>query len=475
MDDIQGRSLAGTADSTQVTVQDLRELIAHNRLDAASLWLSATSSVEAAEEIGRLDATEQGVAFRLLDKTRALQVFEFLDTTHQISLLESLRDDHVAEIFTRMAPDDQVRLLHEVPAKVAARMLEDLGETQRQAALDLLGYPPESAGRLMVPTPTVLSPELTREQALDKLQRRWGVAGRRGHRRRGIAVVPVTTKDRTLLGMVNLSDLIGAPHDCTVEDLLHVEHHQITARADQEVAARLMQEADLLALPVVDDEQRLLGVITVDDAMEVLEREVTEDAYRASGAEPLGEPYLSATVVKLAQKRGVWLVVLILAAFLTINVMQVFQNTLQAVVILAMFVPMIIGTGGNAGSQAAAAVIRALAVREVRPADLLTIVWREVRVGFMLGLFLAALIVPILTVLYEPRIALTVGLTVVCICSWACIVGGVLPLAAKKIGVDPAVFSTPVVATLVDATGLVIYFTVAGLLMSEQIKAATGL
>ncbi|RAV31689.1 magnesium transporter [Corynebacterium heidelbergense] len=454
--------------------QDLRELIEHDRLDAASLWLGARSSVEIAEEIGWLDPETQAVAFRLLDKNRALQVFEFLDPSHQAELLDSLRDDHVADIFRRMAADDQARLLHEMPAKVAARMLDGLTPQQRRATSALLGYPAESAGRLMVPTPTVLSPDLDRDAALDKLQQRWGVSGRSSHRRNAIAVVPVTTDDRVLIGMVNLSDLIGCASGTKVEDLLHLEHHEIRAAEDQETAARLIQEADLLALPVVDAEQRLLGVITVDDAMEVLEREVTEDTYRASGAEPLGEPYLSATVVTLAKKRGVWLAVLILAAFLTINVMHVFQDTLEAVVVLATFVPMIIGTGGNAGSQAAAAVIRALAVNEVRPADLLRIVWREVRVGFMLGVFLASMIIPILGFLYEPRVAITVATTVICICSWACIVGGVLPLVAKKIGVDPAVFSTPVVATLVDATGLIIYFTVANTIMAQQIAAASG-
>ena len=259
-----------------------------------------------------------------------------------------------------------------------------------------------------------------------------------------------------------------------MRDLLHQEHHSVSVYEDQEIAARLIQEADLLALPVVDDEGRILGLITVDDAMEVLEAEVTEDAYRAGGAEPLNEPYLTATVFKLAQKRGVWLIVLILAAFLTINVMEVFESTLEAVVVLSVFVPMIIGTGGNAGSQAASSVVRALAVNEVRPKDVWHVVWREVRVGFMLGCFLAVVIFPIISFIYSPRVGLTIGLTIIAICSWACIVGGVLPLVAKKLGVDPAVFSTPVVSTLVDATGLIIYFSVAGIVMADQIAAAGG-
>ena len=310
----------------------------------------------------------------------------------------------------------------------------------------------------MVPMPTVLSPESTREEALDKLQQRWRTTQARNLSRSGIAVVAVTDDSRRLLGMINLSELVSAPTGTLMRDLLHQEHHSVSVYEDQEIAARLIQEADLLALPVVDDEGRILGLITVDDAMEVLEAEVTEDAYRAGGAEPLNEPYLTATVFKLAQKRGVWLIVLILAAFLTINVMEVFESTLEAVVVLSVFVPMIIGTGGNAGSQAASSVVRALAVNEVRPKDVWHVVWREVRVGFMLGCFLAVVIFPIISFIYSPRVGLTIGLTIIAICSWACIVGGVLPLVAKKLGVDPAVFSTPVVSTLVDATGLIIYF-----------------
>src|SRR5699024_10204145 len=246
-----------------------------------------------------------------------------------------------------------------------------------------------------------------------------------------------TDESRKLLGMLELADLVTAPEGTLVGELLGEEQHSVSAYDDQEHAARLIREADLLALPVVDDEDRILGVITVDDAMEVLEAEVA-----------------------LAKQRGVWLIVLVLAAFLTINVMQYFEDVLEAVVVLSIFVPMLIGTGGNAGSQAASSVVRALAVNEVRPRDVLRVIGREVRVGFLLGVFLGAVIFPILAFLYYPQVAFTISLTIVAICTWACIVGGVLPLVAKKLGVDPAVFSTPVVSTLVDATGLIIYFSI---------------
>lgn len=457
-----------------VAEPELHDLLENRDLDAASNWLNARSSVSVAEELGRVEGPDQAIAFRLLPKDRALDVFEYLDPVHQAELLEALRDDHVRDIFESLAPDDQASLLDEMPAKVASRLLQGLPYRQRKVISGLLGYPSRSAGRLMVPTATVLSPEMSREESLEKLQSRAQRYYANPHHVSTLATVAVTDDSRKLVGMLNLSDLVTAPEGTLVSDLLDDDLHSVTAYEDQEVAARLMQEADLLALPVVDDEDRILGVITVDDAMEVLEVEVTEDAYRAGGAEPLNEPYLTATVMTLAKKRGVWLIVLILAAFLTINVMQYFEDTLEAVVVLSIFVPMLIGTGGNAGSQAASSVVRALAVNEVRPSDIMRVIWREIRVGFLLGVFLGAVTFPILSLLYYPKVAVTVGLTIVAICSWSCIVGGVLPLVAKKIGVDPAVFSTPVVATLVDATGLIIYFSIAGFIMADQIRQASG-
>lgn len=431
-------------------------------LAAAQRWLDGQNSVDIAAELGRLSPDLQAVAFRLLNKERALSVFEYLDPPHQADLLDALRDENVGELFGSIEADDRAALLDEMPAKVASRLLRDLPPRERKATSTLLGYPSRSAGRAMLPVATVLSPDAKREEALEKLQMR-GEA---------FATVPVTDNSRKLIGMVNLADLVSAPSGTPVQDVMQDESHHVYAHDDQESAARLVQEADLLALPVVDEEDRLLGLLTVDDAMEILEDEETEDAYRSGGQEPLNEPYLTATVFTLARKRGLWLIVLIFAAFLTINVMEVFESTLEKVVVLSIFVPMIIGTGGNAGSQAASSVVRALAIDEVRPRDVLRVMWREVRVGFLLGLFLGALIFPIIALLYYPQVAATISLAIVCICSWACLVGGMLPLLARKLGVDPAVFSTPVVSTLVDATGLIIYFTIAGAIMADQIAAA---
>lgn len=433
-------------------------------MDIAALQtdLDGLTTLDVADRMSRLDTTGQAVLFRLLDKDRATRVFEHLDVTHQAELLHELREGRSAELLADLPDDDRAHLLGEMPAKVAARMMAGLPEDRRAITAQLLGYPDQSAGRVMTPVPTVISADSTREDALRKLRGR-------ELRNRDIAVLAVTDHSRHLLGVVDLSTLVTAPGNTTVAELTNSETHTVTATTDREDAARLVQEADLLALPVVDDEGRFLGMITVDDAMEILEAEVTEDAYRAGGSEPLEQPYLTATVLDIARKRGTWLLVLILTAVLTVNVMSFFEDTLAKIVVLATFVPMVTGTGGNAGSQAASSVVRALAVDEVTPKDLAKVLWREARVGLLLGLFLGTLIFPFIALIYEPRIGAVMSLTIACICTWACLVGGMLPLAAKKLRVDPAVFSTPMVSTLVDATGLIIYFTIARLLLASML------
>jgi len=222
-----------------------------------------------------------------------------------------------------------------------------------------------------------------------------------------------------------------------------------------------LHDNDFLAIPIVDREHRLVGIVTVDDALDILEREFTEDVERFGGNEPLGRPYLSASVLGVARSRALWLMVLIAAAGLTVNVLQVFEDTMSRVVTLALFIPLLIGTGGNSGSQAATVVIRAMAVGEVRFRDLPLVVWREVRVGILLGLILGSVGFLPVWVFFGSQIAFIVTTTLVTVCTWATFAGSMLPMLAHRAGVDPAVVSAPLITTLVDATGLVIYFLIA--------------
>lgn len=436
------------------TTLDLHDLLAGHDFDQVRAWLSDHGSLDIADELVRLEPTDRAVVFRLLAKDRAMAVFEALDPVDQQQLIDALADDSVHELFLHIDADDRARLLDEVPAAIASRLLARLPDYARTNTSRLLGYPENSAGRIMSPRFVNVRAAQTAADALTRIRRA-------GLRPREVLVLPVTDDQRKLVGVVDLPDLVTAEATTRVSDLVRPETFSVRFDEDREVAARLVQEADLVALPVVDTEERLVGVITVDDAMEVIEEEDTEDIHRAGGAEPLGLPYLQAGVLDLARKRAVWLLVLILAAVATVNVLEAFEETLEAVLALALFIPLLIDTGGNSGSQAATIVIRAMAVGEVQFRDLPRILHRELRVGLLLGFMLAAVGFPIVAVFYGMDFALVISCTLVAICTWASFAGGTLPVLAKRVGVDPAVVSAPIITTLVDATGLIIYFVIA--------------
>lgn len=416
--------------------------------------LSELGVLATADELSRLDPEETGIVFRLLPRDRALSVFEMLEPTDQQQVLDGLRDDRVLHLIEGLDPDDRVRLFDELPAKVATRLLEQLSPEERRLTGLLMGYPDDSVGRVMSPEYVSLRASFTVGQALARIRQV-------GYDAETIYALPVVDDERRLIGVTGLRSLIIADPKASIGDLMTTEVHSATTDTDQEDAARLVREAGLIALPVVDSEHRLVGVLTVDDAMAILEEEDSEDFAFHGAHAPLDRPYLAMSVLGMARVRSLWLLILIVAAALTVNVLQFFEDTLEQVITLALFIPLLIDTGGNSGAQASTAVVRAIAVGEVRSGDLPRIVWREARVGVMLGgLLSGAVFVPV-GLLFGFDIAFVVSLTLVLICTWATMLGATLPLAAQRVGVDPAVMSAPAITTLVDATGLVIYFAVA--------------
>lgn len=413
---------------------------------------------ELADALARLDPIDAGWVFRLLDKDRALAVFEELDPVDQQELLAGLRDDAVVALVEQMDPDDRARMLGEAPAKVATRVLAGLSHGQRTMTAALLGYPDGSVGRAMSPETVAVPVHANVTEAL-------AVVRRKGSAAETVYTLPVTDTGRCVLGTVTLRDLVLARPETPVAELVERSAPRVHATGSGEDAARLMGEANLLALVVVDSEDRLLGLLTIDDAVEILEEADTEDAARQSGAAPWAGHYMYVKVTKLARTRAVWLAVLLLAAVLTVNVLQAFEGALEQVTALALFIPLLVGTGGNAGAQAASAAVRAIAVGEVRLADLPAVVWRELRVGLLLGALLGGLGLAVASLLVGVQIAGVVAVTLVAICGWAATVGATMPLLARRVGIDPAVVSAPLVTTLVDATGLLIYFSVARLLL----------
>lgn len=405
------------------------------------------------DELGRLDRVDRAAAFRVLPKDRAVDVFEDLDAPLQSELIDALADAATAELFNELDPDDRAELLTELPAKVVTRLLASLSPADRAATKGLLGYPPKSAGRRMSPDVVAVHAGFTAQQCLDRVKAR-------GEQAETIYAIPVLGAGRRVVGVVSLRRLLLADPDTQVLDVAS-EPVMVHSLDDQEAAARVVRDNGMIAVPVVDAEDRLLGLLTVDDAMRVLESSEDEDAAWVGATAPLRRPYLSVGPLALVRGRVGWLLVLVAAATLTVNVLDHFEATIDQVVTLALFVPLLIGTGGNAGAQTATTVVRAMAVGDVRNQDVIPVVTREFTTGLLLGSALAAVgIVPAALFVGWP-VATVVAVSVVAVCVLATTVGALIPIITKVVGVDPAVVSAPFISTVVDATGLIVYFMLA--------------
>ncbi|MFX0575202.1 magnesium transporter [Nocardia nepalensis] len=436
----------------------LQDIADTHRVDAALDWLDNQPPHVIADELARMDGVQAGVAFRLLDKDLALAVFEELEPVDQQQILEGLRDQSFRELVEGMAPDDRARMLREAPAKVAKKVLAGLSARERRMTAALLGYPEGSVGLYMTPEVVALPRNLSVPDALQTVRIK-------GVNAETVYTLPVVDSGRRLTGIVELRELVLSRPDTMVSDLVVTEPAFVRATDSAEKAARLMRETNVINLPVVDSEDRLVGLLTIDDAVEVIEAADSEDVAKQAGSAPWEGHYMAAKVFQLARYRALWLLLLLFAATLTVSVTDFFEGTLQQAAHLALFIPLLIGAGGNAGAQAATACVRALAVGEVRGSDLFKVIWRECRVGLVLGTMLATAGVAIGALFVDPGTALVVGITLVIICGWAATIGGTMPLLAKRFRIDPAVVSAPMVTTLVDATGLIIYFTTAKLVL----------
>ncbi|WP_409329484.1 magnesium transporter [Trujillonella humicola] len=442
-----------TATTPEQVSAALERLLDDDDLATATATITTLDAPEAVDVMERLDAKDRALVFRLLPKDIALEVFEGLDATLQGDLVRALRDEEVTSVFALLDPDDRVTLLDELPATVATRLLQGLPPHERDLTAEVLGYPQGSIGRRMSPEYVSTHPGLTAAQTLDRVRARLTDA-------ETVYTLPVLDGQRRLVGIVSLRDLMGAAPDAPVSDLQR-EPHAVPATAEAETAARRCADLKLLALPVVDAEGRLVGILTVDDALSILEEEESEDQARIGGAEPLRRPYLSTPVRSIVRSRVVWLLVLAVGATLTVQVLGAFEETLEQMVVLSLFIPLLIGTGGNTGNQAATTVTRALALGDVRPRDVTRVLAREVRVGFSLGLLLGTVGYAAASLAFDTSIGTVIGLTLLGICTMAATVGGVMPLIGRTIRVDPAVFSNPFITTFVDATGLIVYFLIA--------------
>ncbi len=446
---------------------EVNRLVQTRALTRLRETLSGYAPPQLAELLGALPLEDQVIAFRVLPRDLEAEVFEYLPLPEQEQLLKALAQEDVARIINEMSPDDRTLLLEELSANVTRQLLALLTPEERQIAVNLLGYPADSVGRLMTPDYISVRREWTVQQVLDHIRAH-------GQDSETLSMIYVVDERGVLIDDIRNRSFLLAPLAARVADLMDNRFAALKATDDQETAVRVIQREDRYALPVTDSAGVLLGIVTIDDVLDVAEAEATEDIQKLGGVEALDEPYMQIGLLQMIRKRAGWLVILFLSEMLTATAMGFFENEIARAVVLALFVPLIISSGGNSGSQAATLVIRALALEEIKLRDWWRVMRREVLSGLALGSILGVLgflrisIWSAFSNVYGEHwllVALTVGFSLIGIVLWGTICGSMLPFALRRLGFDPATSSAPFVATLVDVTGLVIYFTIAAVLL----------
>lgn len=447
---------------------EVRDLIAAR--DFATLsdlfedWLPA----DLAELVESLEEEEQVAAFRAIKGEHAAETFAYLDLSTQEHLAEALPRETLTEVLNGMSADDRTALLEEVPEDLAARLIALLSSEERAVAKLLLDYPDDSVGRLMTPEFLAVRRDWTLRRVLDYIRTH-------GSRSETLDTIYVIDEHRHLVDDIGIRDLLLAPLDLNVGELMDNQFVALSVADDQETAIGVFRKYDRTVLPVVDVQGRLLGIVTVDDVLDVAEEESTEDIQKFGGMEALDESYTDTPLIVLVRKRATWLVVLFVGEMFTASAMQFFDDELARATVLALFLPLIISSGGNSGSQAATLIIRALALGELTLRDWWRVMRREILSGLLLGLVLGGIgmariaVWTTFTDVYGPHwllLGVTVACSVVGVVLWGTLSGAMLPFLLKRLGLDPATSSAPFVATLVDVTGIIIYFLCALLFLS---------
>lgn len=418
-------------------------------------------AADIAEAIGDLPYSDQAAIFRVLPKAAAADVFEYLEGDKQESLLRAMGSEESAAILNEMSPDDRTALLEDLPPEAVKRLVALLSPEERRIAQTLLNYPEDSVGRLMTPDYVAIKPEWTVRQVLDHVRQH-------GRDSESINVLYVTDEQGRLIDDIRIREFLIQPLETPVRELLQSSFNFLRATDDKETAVGVFRKYDRTILPVIDAGDHLLGVVTVDDMLDVAAAEATEDMQKMGGLEAgLDMPYLESPLVRLVRNRGSVLVILFLGELLTATVMGYFEDEIQKAVVLSLFLPLIISSGGNSGSQATTLIIRAMALGEVKMGDWWKVARRELASGAMLGTLLGVVGFARIAVWamafhqYGPHwvlLGLSVALALLGVVLWGSLVGAMLPFLLRRLNFDPATSSAPFVATLVDVTGLVIYF-----------------
>ena len=439
-----------------MTYTELHELLNEKKYNQFISAVNEMNAVDVADFLQALDGQSPPKVFRMLKKDIAADVFAELDAEVQEQIIDSMKDTEISAFIDTLAMDDTVDMLEELPANVVARILKSSSAEQRREINKFLKYSDQSAGSVMTSEFVRIKSNLTVEEAVEHIRKT-------GIDKETVYVIYVTDASRRLLGWVELRDLLFAKKTDLIEDIMYTAVISTTTSDDKETVANLISKYDLLALPVVDSENRLVGIVTVDDALDVISQEATEDIEKMVAIVPSDKPYLKIGVFETFLKRVPWLLILMISAAFTGSIITFYEEALGKVVVLTAFIPMLMGSGGNAGGQASVTIIRSLSLGEVHMSNIFRILWKEFRVSLLCGavLALAAFAKVMIFDRVSVGIALTVSLSLLATIVLAKLVGASLPILAKRVKLDPAVMASPFITTIVDAVSLIIYFNIA--------------
>ena len=441
-------------------VEGIRELLGKGQYTSLRKIIEELNAADIADYLEEMEEDEGIQIFRILPKDTAADVFSYLEIDRQQSIITSLSDKDAARIIDNMMSDDAKGLMEEMPANVVKRLIANTSPDTRKAINHLMRYPEDSAGSIMTVEYVDLKEHYTVAQAIERI-RKVGVDSET------INICYVLDYKRTLVGTVALRYLLLSDPDAVIGEMMHRNVVSLHTLMDQEEVARQFKKYEFTAMPVVDNEDRLVGIITMDDVVDILEEETTEDIEKMAAVMPSDKPYLRMTVFDAYKKRIPWLLLLMISATFTGSIITSFENELSRYVVLTAFIPMLMDTGGNAGGQASAIIIRGISLDEIAFGDWSRVIWKEIRTAVLCGLTLSVCNFGRLMIFdhVSVQVAFVVCLTLLMAVIVAKMVGSTLPMLAKKIGLDPAVMASPFITTIVDAISLLIYFRVAEIVL----------
>jgi magnesium transporter len=446
-------------------VPEVRELLREDPSQLQAL-LNEIHDEDLADLLKLLDDDEAIQLLEQLDADDAADIFERLDEQDQTDLVEHFGAERLAPIVSEMAPDDRTDFIEGLPEAIGDQLMEELDPDAAAEVEQLIGWPEDTAGGLMTTDLVRLSPELTVNEVIEQLRTQ-------GQDVETIYYIYGVEDDGRLGGVASLRDIIVAEGSAKLREVMSEHVHTVPPETDQEEVAHVLRKYDFTAMPVADAQGRLLGLITIDDVMDVVEEEQDEDVQRLAAVEPISDEYFKTSYLTFLRKRAPWLAVLFVGQFVTESLLRRYDPVIQAVTQLTFYLPMLVSTGGNSGSQSASLIIRGMATGDITTKDWLRVLGRELAQGLTLGCILASVGMARVAMMSDvPGMGLTIGVTVVAIVMMGCTVGGMLPLLLRRVGLDPATSSTPFIATLVDVLGILLYFTVVQLVMADALAAS---